>query len=559
MVMAPEHPLVDKITSEDKKEAVRKYRETAARKSDLDRTDLAKEKTGEFIGARAINPVNGEKIPIWISDYVLISYGTGAIMAVPAHDDRDFEFATKFNLPIIPVVEPPDADQAEAVRLGTLCFIGDGKAINSGRFNGLATSEFKEQITNWLQERGLGRKTVNYKLRDWLFSRQRYWGEPFPILHTQDGRIIAISEQELPLKLPVVTDYKPTGTGEPPLAKVADWVNVTLPDGSKAKRETNTMPQWAGSCWYYLRYLDPDNDQQGWAPEKEKYWMGNGGVDLYIGGAEHAVLHLLYARFWHKLLYDLGYVSTKEPFKKLINQGMILGEDGQKMSKSRGNVVNPDKVITEYGADSMRLYEMFMGPLEAIKPWSMQGVEGVHRFLQKLWRAVVDKETGELDEAVRPAEADEETLRLLNQTIKKVGGDIETFNFNTAISAMMIFVNHLGRLSVRPRAVVEKLVLIVAPFAPHIAEELWERLGHTKTLAYEPWPEYDKELVKEKEIELAVQVNGKIRDRMVVSADADEKHIESEALSRQKVKAAMGGKPARKVIVAKPRIVSITT
>jgi leucyl-tRNA synthetase len=559
MVMAPEHPLVDKIASEDKKEAVRKYRETAARKSDLDRTDLAKEKTGEAIGARAINPVNGEKIPIWISDYVLISYGTGAIMAVPAHDDRDFEFATKFNLPIIPVVEPPDADQAEAVRLGTLCFIGDGKAINSGKFNGLATSEFKEQITNWLQERGLGRKTVNYKLRDWLFSRQRYWGEPFPILHTQDGRIIAISEQELPLKLPVVTDYKPTGTGEPPLAKVADWVNVTLPDGSKAKRETNTMPQWAGSCWYYLRYLDPDNDQQGWAPEKEKYWMGNGGVDLYIGGAEHAVLHLLYARFWHKLLYDLGYVSTKEPFKKLINQGMILGEDGQKMSKSRGNVVNPDKVITEYGADSMRLYEMFMGPLEAIKPWSMQGVEGVHRFLQKLWRAVVDKETGELDEAVRPAEADEETLRLLNQTIKKVGGDIETFNFNTAISAMMIFVNHLGRLSVRPRAVVEKLVLIVAPFAPHIAEELWERLGHTKTLAYEPWPEYDKELVKEKEIELAVQVNGKIRDRMVVSADADEKHIESEALSRQKVKAAMGGKPARKVIVAKPRIVSITT
>jgi leucyl-tRNA synthetase len=615
MVMAPEHPLVDKITGQDKKEAVRKYRETAARKSDLDRTDLAKEKTGEPIGALAINPVNGEKIPIWISDYVLISYGTGAIMAVPAHDERDFEFAKKFGLPIRTVVVPDEAWAAEhgkrialtedidnllemlgqavagrsvaAPEIASMiekgywtaktagpvlrgayidhpewfneALTGDGFSVHSGEFNGLSTSEFKEQITNWLQERGLGRKTVNYKLRDWLFSRQRYWGEPFPILHTQDGRITGISEQELPLRLPVVTNYKPTGTGEPPLANVTEWVNVTLPDGSKAKRETNTMPQWAGSCWYYLRYLDPDNEERGWAPEKEKYWMGNGGVDLYIGGAEHAVLHLLYARFWHKLLYDLGYVSTKEPFKKLINQGMILGEDGQKMSKSRGNVVNPDKVIVEYGADSMRLYEMFMGPLEAIKPWSMQGVEGVHRFLQKLWRAVVDKETGELDEAIKDAPADEATLRLLNQTIKKVGDDVETFNFNTAISAMMIFVNHLGRLSVRPRAVVEKLVLIVAPFAPHIAEELWERLGHTKTLAYEPWPEYDKELIKEKEIELAVQVNGKIRDKIVVSADSDDKQIESEALTREKVKAAMGGKPARKVIVAKPRIVSIIT
>ena len=559
MVMAPEHPLVDKIASRDRKHAIEKYRQEAARKSDLDRTDLAKEKTGEFIGAHAINPVNGEKIPIWISDYVLISYGTGAIMAVPAHDDRDFEFAKKFNLPIIPVVEPPDAEQAQAVRQGSLCFIGDGKAINSGRFSGLSTPEFKEQITNWLQERGLGRKTVNYKLRDWLFSRQRYWGEPFPILHTQDGRLTAISERELPLELPVVTDYKPSGTGEPPLAKVTGWVNVTLPDGSKAKRETNTMPQWAGSCWYYLRYLDPDNDAQGWAPEKEKYWMGNGGVDLYIGGAEHAVLHLLYSRFWHKVLYDLGYVSTKEPFKKLMNQGMILGEDGQKMSKSRGNVVNPDKVVADYGADSMRLYEMFMGPLEAIKPWSMQGVEGVHRFLQKVWRATVDKETGELDEAIKDAPADEETLRLLNQTIKKVGGDIETFNFNTAISAMMILVNHLGRLSVRPKAVVEKLLLILAPFSPHIAEELWQRLGHTQTLAYEPWPEYDKELVKEKQIELAVQVNGKIKDKIVVSADADDKQIESEALAREKVKTALGGKPVRKVIVAKPRIVSVIT
>ena len=556
MVMAPEHPLVDKIVSDDKKEAVRKYRQEAARKSDLDRTDLAKEKTGEPIGAYAINPVNNEKIPIWISDYVLISYGTGAIMAVPAHDERDFEFATKFDLPIIPVVEPPDREQAELVKQSKLCFVGNGRAINSGRFDGLSTLEFKEQVTNWLEKQGLGKKAVNYKLRDWLFSRQRYWGEPFPILHTQNDQVIALSEQDLPLVLPLVENYKPTGTGEPPLANVDDWVNVTLADGSKAKRETNTMPQWAGSCWYYLRYLDPDNDQQGWDPEKEKYWMP---VDLYIGGAEHAVLHLLYSRFWHKLLYDLGYVSTKEPFKKLINQGMILGEDGQKMSKSRGNVVNPDKVIADYGADSTRLYEMFMGPLEADKPWNMQGVEGVHRFLQKLWRAVVDRDTGELDKAVQQAQANEATLRLLNQTIKKVGDDIESFGFNTAISAMMILLNHLSRETIQPKAVIEKLVLILAPFAPHIAEELWERLGHTESLVYEPWPEYDKELIKEKEIELAVQVKGKIKDRIVVAADADEDQIRQKALSCEKVIAAMAGKEPRKIIVIKSRLVNIVT
>ncbi len=556
MVMAPEHPMVDKIASEERKDAVQKYREVAAMKSDLDRTDLAKDKTGESIGAYAINPVNNEKIPIWISDYVLISYGTGAIMAVPAHDERDFEFATKFDLPIIPVVKPPDSEQAELVAQGKLCFAGDGRAINSGRFDGLSTPEFKEQISNWLEEQKLGNKSVNYKLRDWLFSRQRYWGEPFPILHTQNGQVIALSEQDLPLELPVVENYKPTGTGEPPLANVVDWVNVTLADGTKAKRETNTMPQWAGSCWYYLRYLDPENDQQGWDPEKEKYWMP---VDLYIGGAEHAVLHLLYSRFWHKLLYDLGYVSTKEPFKKLINQGMILGEDGQKMSKSRGNVVNPDKVINDYGADSTRLYEMFMGPLEAIKPWSMQGVEGVHRFLQKLWRAVIDRDTGEMDKAVQQTQADEATLRLLNQTIKKVGDDIESFGFNTAISAMMILVNHLSRLTVRSKAVVEKLVLILAPFAPHIAEELWQRLGHTESLVYEPWPEYDKEIIKEKEIELAVQVKGKIKDRIVVSADADEEQIRQKALSCEKVIAALAGKEPRKIIVIKSRLVNIVT
>jgi len=557
MVFAPELEAVDIITTDEHKEEVKEYREQAARKSDLDRTDLAKEKTGVFTGAYAINPVNGEKIPIWISDYVLISYGTGAIMAVPAHDERDFEFATKFKLPIIPVVEPEDSEQAELVGQGKLCFTGDGRAINSGQFNGLSTSLFKEQITDWLAKKGQGKKAINYKLRDWLFSRQRYWGEPFPILHTENGNIIGLSTEDLPLELPMVKDYKPAGTGEPPLANAEDWVNVILPDGSKAKRETNTMPQWAGSCWYYLRYLDPDNNQQGWDAEKEKYWMGDTGVDLYIGGAEHAVLHLLYSRFWHKLLYDLDYVGTKEPFKKLINQGMILGEDGQKMSKSRGNVVNPDKVISDYGADSMRLYEMFMGPLEAMKPWNMHGVEGVYRFLQKTWRTIVDEETGKLAGQIQETQADEATLRLLNQTIKKVGYDIETFGFNTAISAMMIFINHLSKQNVRPKTVAEKFVKILSPFAPHIAEELWEILGHSDSLAYEQWPEYDKNLIKEKEIELAVQVMGKIKDKIIVSAEADEEQIKQKALASEKVVAALADKEPRKIIVIKSRLVNI--
>ncbi|MBN1361238.1 MAG: leucine--tRNA ligase [Sedimentisphaerales bacterium] len=554
MVMAPEHALVDIITTDGQKQAVKDYCEATARKSDLDRTDLAKDKTGVFTGAYAINPVNDERIPIWISDYVLISYGTGAIMAVPAHDDRDFEFATKFELPIVPVVEPPDPLDAEKVERGELCFTGNGTAINSGAFDGLPTPQFKEKITAWLAERGLGRKAINYKLRDWLFSRQRYWGEPFPIVHLPDGRVKGISEDELPLRLPQVRDYAPLGTGEPPLAKATDWVNVTLPDGTPARRETNTMPQWAGSCWYYLRYLDPRNADVGWAPEKEDYWMP---VDLYIGGAEHAVLHLLYARFWHKFLYDLGKVHTKEPFKKLVNQGMILGEDGQKMSKSRGNVVNPDQVIADYGADSMRLYEMFMGPLEAMKPWSMQGVQGVHRFLQKTWRLMVDEESGQPLAAVQDARADEETLRLLHQTIRKVGGDIETFGFNTAISAMMILVNYLGRLDVRPRSVLEPLVLILSPFAPHLAEELWQRLGHRESLAHEPWPVYDAALAQAREIELAVQVNGKIKDRIVVPAEADEDSIKANALGNEKVVEALNGKTPKKVIVIRSRLVNI--
>ena len=554
MVMAPEHLLVDVIAADGHKAAVKEYREAAARKSDLDRTDLAREKTGVFTGAYAINPVNNEKIPIWISDYVLISYGTGAIMAVPAHDDRDYEFAKKFELPIIQVVQPPDPEDAERVNRGLLCFTGDGTAINSGPFNGLPTQEFKEKITAWLAQRSLGHRAVNYKLRDWLFSRQRYWGEPFPILHTEDGQVVGLSEDELPLRLPEVADYKPPGTGESPLAKITEWVNVTLPDGTKARRETNTMPQWAGSCWYYLRYLDPRNSLRGWDPAKEKCWMP---VDLYIGGAEHAVLHLLYSRFWHKFLYDHGYVSTKEPFRKLINQGMILGEDGQKMSKSRGNVVNPDQVVVAYGADSMRLYEMFMGPLEAMKPWSMQGVQGVYRFLQKAWRLVVNEETGGLSGAIRDAAADDETLRLLHQTIRKVGGDVETFGFNTAISAMMILVNHLARLEVRPRCVIEPFVLILSPFAPHIAEELWQRLGHAQSLAYEPWPQYDEELAREKQIELAVQVNGKLKDRIIVPAESDEAEIREKALANEKVVAALAGKAPKKVIVIKSRLVNI--
>jgi leucyl-tRNA synthetase len=575
MVLAPEHPLVDAITTDVYRAEVNRYRQLAARKSDMDRTDLAKDKTGQFTGAYAVNPVNGGLIPIWISDYVLISYGTGAIMAVPAHDERDWEFAKKFELPIIPVVQPTveaalQTDLAaklraeagkeiagaviSAVKRCEICFIGDGVAINSGSFNGLSTAEFKTKITDWLAERGLGKQAVCYKLRDWLFSRQRYWGEPFPIIHTADDKTVALSERDLPLGLPEVADYKPTGTGEPPLAKSTEWVNVTLPDGRKGKRETNTMPQWAGSCWYYLRYLDPYNDQQMVAPEKEKYWMP---VDLYIGGAEHAVLHLMYSRFWHHLLYDLGFVSTPEPFRKLINQGMILGEDNQKMSKSRGNVINPDKVIADYGADSMRLYEMFMGPLEAAKPWSMQGVEGVHRFLNRLWRVVIDENTGRLSETVQAVCADEETQRLLHQTIQKVGEDIETFGFNTAISQMMIFVNHLSKLTTRPTEAVEALVLVLAPFAPHLCEELWRRLGHPDSLAYEPWPVFDPSRTRAKTVELAVQVLGKIKDRIVVAADADTAAIEAAALASEKVQAALAGKTVKKAIVVQGRLVNL--
>jgi leucyl-tRNA synthetase len=549
MVLAPEHPIVDEITTAQQKKAIEDYKKQAQTKSDLDRTDLAKDKSGVFTGAYAINPVNEKRIPIWISDYVLISYGTGAIMSVPAHDDRDYEFAKKFNLPIIPVVEPKnDKAMAEKVEKGEYCFAGEGIAINSEKFNGLPTAEFKEKITNWLEENDLGKKAVNYKLRDWLFSRQRYWGEPFPLLHLEDGRIVAIDEKTLPLTLPPTENFKPSDTGHSPLSNITSWLNVQW-DGQKAVRETNTMPQWAGSCWYYLRYLDPKNDQAAWEKQKEKYWMP---VDLYIGGAEHAVLHLLYSRFWHKLLFDLGYVSTAEPFTKLINQGMILGEDNQKMSKSRGNVVNPDKVIDDYGADSMRLYEMFMGPLESTKPWSMQGVEGVHRFLNKFWRTVVDGQSSVKDVAI-----DEETNRLLHQSIKKITQNVDTFRFNTAISQMMIFVNHLAKLETKPKKAIETFVLLLAPFSPHIAEEVWQSLGHTNTIAYEAWPKFDENLAKEKEIEIAVQVLGKIKDKIVVSAEADEEEIKQKALACEKVASSIAGKEIKKIIVIKSRLVNI--
>ena len=576
MVLAPEHPLVEKITTAEQKPAVDAYRAAAARKSDLQRTALEKDKTGEFTGGYAINPVNRQPIPIYIADYVLLSYGTGAIMAVPAHDERDFEFATKFKLPIPIVVKPTDRELN-----ANECFTDDGVAVNSTSqlleftITGLPTDAAKEKITTALSASGLGRKSVNYKLRDWLFSRQRYWGEPFPIVHCPTHGPQPVPESDLPVVLPPVDEYKPTGRPEPLLARATEWANsATCPTcGRPATRELNTMPQWAGSCWYYLRYLDPHNDQQACDPAKEKYWMGQNGVDLYVGGAEHAVLHLLYARFWHKVLYDAGFVSTKEPFGKLVNQGMILGEDGQKMSKSRGNVINPDQIIHDFGADSLRLYEMFMGPLEQLKPWSTHGVEGVHRFLQRVWRLIIDDRTGELK--VADATGDAAIERALHRTIKKVGEDIETFKFNTAISAMMEFVNEAtaGGNSPPPpgegkgegisssngisRSQAERLVLILAPFAPHVAEELWQKLGHANSLAYEPFPTFDPALLVESTVEIPVQVNGKLRGKIVVPAAADQATIESAAKAEPNVQAQLAGKTVRKIIVLKNKLVNI--
>lgn len=550
MVLAPEHSLVDKVTTPTQKQVVEAYRNQAKLKSELERTVLEKEKTGVFTGGFAINPATKEKIQIWIADYVVLTYGTGVIMAVPGHDQRDWEFAEKYNLPIVEVVAGGDISKE--------AFVDDGMAVNSANdevvLNALPTTRAKERMIQWLEHKGIGKGTINYKLRDWLFSRQRYWGEPFPLIYLEDGTVKALPESELPVLLPDLPSYKLSNTGESPLALVESWVKTVDPEtGKPARRETHTMPQWAGSCWYYLRYLDPMNDKEFCSNEKEQYWMP---VDLYVGGAEHAVLHLLYARFWHKVLYDLGYVSTKEPFKRLVNQGLILGEDNRKMSKSFGNVVNPDEVVEKYGTDAMRLFEMFMGPLEDTKPWSMKGVEGVHRFLNRVWRMFID-ENGKLYLSIRNASLTAEQERLLHQTIKKVTNDIEGLDFNTAISQMMIFVNEFLNLEIKPRHAMETFALLLSPFSPHLAEELWEHLGHTHSLAYEPWPTYDEEKTKEETIEVVGQVNGKIRAKFEVPLGMSEEDLKRLAFDDPGIKKYVEGKKIVKTIVVKDKLVNV--
>lgn len=550
MVLAPEHPLVDEITTPDQKKIVDDYRNQAKMKSELDRITQEKQKTGVFTGAYAVNPAIKKNIPIWIADYVIITYGTGAIMAVPGHDERDYEFAKQFNLTIVEVVSGGDITKG--------AYTGDGLAVNSANdevsLNGLPTAEAKVRMAEWLEKKGLGKRSINYKLRDWLFSRQRYWGEPFPLIYLEDGTVKDLPESHLPILLPESKSYKPCETGESVLATIPDWVNTSDPStGKSARRETHTMPQWAGSCWYYLRYIDPDNDKEFVSKEKEKYWMP---IDLYVGGAEHAVLHLLYARFWHKVLYDLGYVSTNEPFKRLINQGTILGEDGQKMSKSRGNVVNPDDVVKEYGADSMRLFEMFMGPLVDTKPWSTRGVEGVHRFLNRVWRMILDDDNNLLPSIKDiPISGDDE--RFMHQTIKKVTLDLEGLNFNTAISQMMIFVNEFLNREVKPRCIMETFVLLLSPFAPHIAEELWQKLGHKTSLAYENWPHYDEAKTAVNTIEMVVQVNGKVRSKFQVPIDLDDEILKKMVMEDKNVRRYLDGKQILKVVVVKNKLVSL--
>ncbi len=546
MVMAPEHPFVKELTTPEQNDAVASYIEAASKKSDLDRTELNKDKTGVFLGNYAINPVNGNEIPIWISDYVIMSYGTGAIMAVPGQDQRDWDFAKAFELPIVRTVEPSDGFDGEA-------YTGEGPAINSDFLDGLYVEEAKSKITAWLIEEGKGEKAIQYKLRDWLFSRQRYWGEPIPIIH-RDGSPSPLSEDDLPLLLPEVEKYEPAGTGESPLANISEWVEVKDESGNiVGLRETNTMPQWAGSCWYYLRYIDPENAEKGWNEAKEKYWMP---VDLYIGGAEHAVLHLLYSRFWHHVLFDLGYVSTKEPFQKLFNQGMILGQDGTKMSKSRGNVENPDETVDQFGADAMRIYEMFMGPLEKAKPWSATGLQGCARFINKLWN-VLFNEDGQLTDKINDDSVDEHTLRALHQMIKKVSDNLDQLHFNTCVSEFMIFTNHIQSKKSLNREILETFIICINPFMPHLAEELWKALGKETELTYEFWPSYDKSLLESDTITIAVQVNGKRRGEINVSAEALEEDVLKMAKSNEKVTAFIKGKEIVKEIYVKGRIVNI--
>ena len=630
MVIAPEHPAVERLTTTEQAEAVKAYCEKASFKSDRERTEDAKSKTGVFTGSYAVNPVNGAKVPVWVADYVLISYGTGAIMAVPAHDERDYEFAKEYGIDIIAVVDPGDRKgvDREAVLAGKQCFHGMGLAVNSGDYDGTPTAEFKETIRTNLEVQGTGTSAVNYKLRDWLFSRQRFWGEPFPILHELDeqgnptGVIRGVREEDLPVDLPYLEDYKPHGRPEPPLAKADDdWLYPEI-DGKRYRRETNTMPQWAGSCWYYLRYIDPTNDECFIDPEKEKAWMP---VDLYVGGAEHAVLHLLYARFWHKVLYDRGHVTTAEPFQRLVNQGMILGEmefsvyqdvsgnwvsvntvsrddegvyrqqDGSevqqvklsedqvtkngdtfvladdqsvrvdarsfKMSKSRGNVINPDEIVENYGADSLRLYEMFMGPLTATKPWAMSGVNGVKGFLDRVWRMIVNDRADslELNEAVSDVESDADALKMLHKTIQAVTRDTENLDFNTAIARMMEFVNYFTKQKIRPRSVMQPFVLLLAPYAPHIAEELWQLLGAVDSLAYEPWPKFDESLLVESTVEIPIQIKGKVKSRIQVASDISKDDLEQAARDDAKMQELLADSEVVKVIVVPGRLVNFVT
>jgi leucyl-tRNA synthetase len=545
-VLAPEQELVDIITTPEQKDAVQQYREQATRKSDLERTDLAKDKTGVFTGAYAVNPVNGEKLPIWIADYVLAGYGTGAIMAVPAHDARDWEFAKQFGLNIIEVVQGGDVANEP--------YTEDGPHVNSGPLNGLTNEEAIPKMIEWLEAEGKGHGKVTYRLRDWLFSRQRYWGEPIPVIHLEDGTIKTVPEDQLPLVLPEMDNIKPSGTGESPLANATDWIETIDPEtGMKARRETNTMPQWAGSCWYYLRFIDPKNDKELVSKEKQREWMP---VDLYIGGAEHAVLHLLYARFWHKVLYDIGVVETKEPFYKLVNQGMILGNNNEKMSKSRGNVINPDDIVNTFGADTLRIYEMFMGPLEATKPWNENGVEGAHRFLSRVWRLFVS-EDGSLNDKITNDGGSDEFNRTWHKTLKKVTEDLDALRFNTAISQLMIFTNDAYKADLLPRAAMENFVQMLSPLAPHLAEELWQLLGHNDSITYAAWPAYDEAWTVDAEVEIVVQVNGKIVQRATIAKDLDAKAMEAFAVSLDNVQQALAGKTIRKVIAVPGKLVNI--
>ncbi|MFF2853771.1 MULTISPECIES: leucine--tRNA ligase [unclassified Peribacillus] len=544
-VLAPEHQFVDKITSADQRAAVEAYLDEVKHKSDLERTDLAKDKSGVFTGAYAINPVNGEKMPIWIADYVLISYGTGAIMAVPAHDERDYEFAVKFDLPIKEVVAGGDVT-SEA-------YTGDGLHVNSEFLDGLNKEEAISTMIKWLEEKEIGTKKITYRLRDWLFSRQRYWGEPIPIIHWEDGTMSPVKEEDLPLILPKATDIKPSGTGESPLANISEWVNVTDENGRKGRRETNTMPQWAGSSWYFLRYIDPDNKEALADPEKLKEWMP---VDIYIGGAEHAVLHLLYARFWHKFLYDIGVVPTKEPFQNLFNQGMILGENNEKMSKSKGNVVNPDDIVESHGADTLRMYEMFMGPLDASIAWSTNGLDGSRRFLDRIWRLLVNDD-GTITDKMTETDDTGKLEKVYHQTVKKVTENYEELKFNTAISQLMVFINDAYKADSLPKVYIEGFVKLLAPVAPHIAEEIWSKLGHSESITYGTWPAFDEAKLVDNEVEIVIQINGKVKAKLMVPTDTTKEKLEEIAMGDDSIKEQIDGKTIRKVIAVPGKLVNI--